>query len=202
MTTPPSAPPISELPDRFRPLRRTEYEALVGLGVFEGQRVELVGGVLIDMAAHKPIHYGLILRLNKLLVTLAGDDWTVGAQGPVALDDWSEPEPDFSILPVADYMRAIPSDAVLVIEVANASLRFDLGEKARRYALRGYPEYWVFDVVNRVVHVHRDPQPDGSWASVVQQRDGQLTAVAAPQITLDLDDLLVTLPDAPDDVEP
>ncbi len=183
--------PIAELPPEFRPLRRSEYDRLVGLGVFEGTRVELVGGVLIEMSPQKPPHYGLIMALNKLLVLAAGDQYVVGAQGPLAVDDISEPEPDFTILPTGvDYMRVLPDEAFLVIEVSNSSLRFDLGEKARRYAMAGYPEYWVLDVQARIVHVHRDPLADGTWGSVVPHGSGRLVATAVPQITLDLDTLL------------
>lgn len=183
--------PIAELPPEFRPLRRSEYDHLVGLGVFEGTRVELVGGVLVEMSPQKPPHYGLILTLNKLLVLAAGDDYIVGAQGPLAVDDISEPEPDFTILPTGlDYMEVLPERAHLVIEVSNSSLRFDLGEKARRYALAGYPEYWVIDVVGRVLHRHTRPAPDGTWGSIEQIRDGRLEAVAAPGIAVDLGALL------------
>lgn len=183
--------PIAELPPEFRPLRRSEYDHLVGLGVFEGTRVELVGGVLVEMSPQKPPHYGLILKLNKLLVLAAGDDYVVGAQGPLAVDDISEPEPDFTILPTGlDYMQVLPEQAFLVMEVSNSSLRFDLGEKARRYAMAGYPEYWVLDVQARVVHVHREPRPDGTWGSIVPEGSGQLTAIATPSISLDLDELL------------
>ncbi|MGI9016465.1 MAG: Uma2 family endonuclease [Euzebya sp.] len=112
--------PTTTLPEAFRPLRVQEHHQLIQLGVFEGTHVELVGGVLVEMSPHGPEHFGLIPYLNHL---------------------------DFAILTKRDTRRTgKPTDALLVIEVSNSSVRFDLGDKARRYAGAGYPEYWVIDV--------------------------------------------------------
>lgn len=63
------------------------------------------------------------------------------------------------------------------------------GEKARRYAIAGVPLYWVVDVHARVVHVHTDPRPDGTWASVQQVSSGRLDAQDLG-LSVELDDLL------------
>lgn len=190
--------PITELPDAFRPLLRTEFEQMVAMGLFEDVPVELVGGVLIHMSPIGPEHVGLLVWLNKRLVQLCGDAYAVSPQNPLAVDDYSEPQPDLAVLPAGEFrgLRQIPSNAFLVIEVARSSLEFDLGEKARRYAMAGYPEYWVIDVDARLVHVHQGPHADGSWRSVVQQSDGPLVAVAAPPIELDTAELFAGPPEA------
>lgn len=179
--------PSPTLPEEFRPLRVEEYHKLIELGVFEGTRVELVGGVLVEMSPQGDEHFGLIPFLTHLLVRLVGDDYVVSPQGPVIADEISEPEPDFAILSARDTRRTgKPRDALLVIEVANSSLRFDLGEKARRYAGAGFAEYWVIDVPDRAVHVHREPHADGTWGSVTTQTDGVLQAVAVPPLCIDI----------------
>lgn len=76
-----------------------------------------------------------------------------------------------------------------MIEVADSSLRFDLGEKARRYAMAGTPVYWVFDVRGKVAHLHFDPQPDGSWGLLRQVRTGTIKA-GDLGLAVDLDTLL------------
>ncbi len=183
--------PITTLPPEFRPLRVEEYHQLIELGVFEGTKVELVGGVLVEMSPQGPAHFGLIPYLTHLLVRLVGEAYVVSPQGPVIADEISEPEPDFAILSARDTRRTgKPHDALLVIEVSNSSLRFDLGEKARRYAGAGYPEYWVIDVQARTIHIHRGPQPDGTWTSVITQSAGDLQAAAVPPIRIDVADLL------------
>lgn len=76
---------------------------------------------------------------------------------PRALDEESAPEPDLAVVPGrrADYRARHPGRPVLVVEVADASLRFD-----RRDARAGVPEYWIVNVIDRVLEVHRDPLPD------------------------------------------
>lgn len=182
--------PSPTLPAEFRPLRVEEYHQLIELGVFEGTHVELVGGVLVEMRPQGPEHFGLIPYLSHLLVRLVGDAYVVSPQGPVIADEISEPEPDFAILTRRDTRRTgKPTDALLVIEVSNSSLRFDLGEKARRYAGAGYPEYWVIDAVGRVLVRHTDPKPDGTWGTVEQLETGIVQPVAVKAVSIDLGDL-------------
>lgn len=161
---------------------------MIQQGLFEGTNVELVGGVLVEMSPQGPSHYWLLVELNQRLVRAAGDRYVVAPQGPLAVDDISEPEPDFAVLPKGLDRSAIPQRALLVVEVSVSSLPFDLGIKADRYARAGYPEYWVVDAQHRRVHVHSGPSADG-WAHVEVHTSGNLTASAAPAITLDLDTL-------------
>lgn len=181
--------PILELPEQFRPLRRDEFMQLVDLGVFGEERVELVGGVLIRMAPQKPPHAGVVIMLNEVLSEQNDRRYTIACQGPIELDEVSQPLPDFMILPRDDYRLANPADALMIIEVSDSSLRFDLGEKARRYAMAGTPLYWVIDVNGKVVHVHTGPREDGSWVNIQQVRRGALDA-GELGLTVDLDVLL------------
>lgn len=182
--------PASELPDEFRPLRRDEYDRLIDLGVFEGTKVQLVGGLLVEMTPQKDPHFQLIADLNMLLVPQVLGRHTVSVQGPLQVDEISEPEPDLAILPLPRY-RGVgkTGEALLVIEVAESSLRFDLGEKARRYAAAGYPEYWVIDCVARVLVRHTEPAPDGTWGAVDRLDGGTVRPVAVADVELDLTDL-------------
>ena len=183
--------PITTLPPEFRPLRVEEYHRLIDTGLFDGTHVELVGGVLVEMSPQGDEHMGLIPFMTHLLVRLVGEDYVVSPQCPVIADEISEPEPDFAILSRRDTrVTGKPHDALLVIEIANSSLRFDLGEKARRYAGAGYPEYWVIDVRARSIHVHRDPHPDGTWGSLEEVSSGTVEAVAVPPVVIDVQDLL------------
>lgn len=182
--------PVTELPDEFRPLRREEYDRLIDLGVFEGTKVQLVGGLLVEMTPQKGPHFQLIADLTMILTAQVMGRHTVSVQGPLQVDDISEPEPDLAILPLPRY-RGVgkTGDALLVIEVAESSLRFDLGEKARRYAAAGYPEYWVIDCVARVLIRHTEPSPDGTWGSIERLDSGVLELIAVADATLDLDHL-------------
>lgn len=183
------APPTT-LPDEFRPLTREEYNRLIDLGVFEGTRVQLVGGLLIEMTPQKDPHFQIVVDLNMMLAHQVHGRHSVNVHGPLQVDDISEPEPDLSILPLPRYGGVGKTgEALLVIEVAESSLAFDLGEKARRYAAAGYPEYWVIDAVKRVVIRHTDPKPDGTWTTIEHLTDGVVEPVAVADVTVDLDEL-------------
>ncbi|CAN5215911.1 Uma2 family endonuclease [soil metagenome] len=175
---------LRELPeDVFRPLQRVEFQAMVEHGLFDGTRVELVGGVLVEMSPQGQAHVWMIIRLNKLLLSTLGDDWDVGVQTPLAIDDISLPEPDFSVL--APGQLGYPQAAALVIEVSVSSLAFDLGVKAGRYAAGGYPEYWVVDIESSRIHVHREPSAEG-WGHIEIVTEGTLDAAVVPGLHIDV----------------
>lgn len=181
--------PIAELPDTFRPITVVEFHQLADMGAFDDDvQVELVGGVIVEMAPIGEHHARHVTRLNTLLAQQCGQEYLVSPQNPIVTDDISQPQPDLAVLPRSEWdgVEAHPSTAALVIEVALSSRRFDLGEKARRYAMAGYPEYWVIDIDQQVVHVHRDPNPDGTWCSVAPQSEGTISAVAVPTVNVDV----------------
>lgn len=180
----------SPAPEQFRPLRRVEYDQLVALGTFDGERIELIAGALRRMSPMGPPHASTVDVLNQLLVlALAGRAW-VRVQGSFAADELSEPEPDFCILPLGDYHSAHPSKAHLIIEVSDSSLRYDRGEKVQLYASCGVPEYWIVNLVDRVVEVHREPAGNG-YRQVTTVRKGERIRVLAFQdVELAVDDFV------------
>ena len=177
----------SSAPELFRPLRRVEYDQLVALGTFEGERIELIGGALRRMSPIGPPHTSTVDVLNQLMVlALAGRAW-VRTQGSFAADELSEPEPDLCILPLGDYHSAHPREAHLIIEVSDSSLRYDRGEKAQLYAACGVPEYWIVNLVDRVVEVHREPAPNGYRQLTTVRKGERLRLLAFPDVELAVD---------------
>lgn len=180
----------SPAPDHRRPLRRVEYDQLVALGTFEGERIELINGELRQMSPIGPPHTSTVDRLTMLLVPALVGRAVVRVQGSFAAGDLSQPEPDFSILPLGDRDDAHPDAAHLIIEVAQSSLRYDRGEKAELYAERGVPEYWIVNLVERVVEVHREPQ-DGRYQTRSTHTKGErLRLLAFADVELSIDDFL------------
>ena len=106
--------------------------------------------------------------------------------------DHSEPEPDLAVVPDEDYSARHPLSAALVVEVARSSRGIDLGVKARVYAATGVPEYWVLDLANRCLYVHRGPSARG-YDEVVVHEGGVVTSAGEPSVTLDVDAVLPTL---------
>src|SRR6185503_12644375 len=88
--------------------------------------------------------------------------WVVRTQMPLALDDESAPEPDVAVVAGRreDYRDAHPGRPALVIEVAESSLEIDREYKGSLYAHATVDEYWIVNIVERVVEVYRDPGPD------------------------------------------
>jgi Uma2 family endonuclease len=146
------------VPDRIRPLRRIEYEALVERGMFEQSRVELLCGALVEMTPQGPLHADVVSRLSEHLIRALPKTVRTRIQSPLALADDSEPEPDIAVVPAGDYDRAHPTQALLVVEVAESSLQKDRGVKAALYATAGIPEFWLVNLAEKLVEVHRTPR--------------------------------------------
>ena len=143
-------------PDELRPLRRVEYEHLIEDGYFdEDERIELLVGLLVAKEPPSPYHSDLITRVSHALMRQLDRRAQVRVQMPFAASDDSEPEPDIAIVPYADYRRAHPSEALLLVEVAVSSSKRDRTLKAAIYAQGNVQEYWVVDVGERATFVFR-----------------------------------------------
>lgn len=143
---------------QVRRLRRAEYDRLVAEGAFTDERVELIRGVIIRMPPQGPTHAAPVSRLTKCLFRAVGGRADIRVQLPLVGPDDSEPEPDFALVPPGDYDDAHPSEAWLVIEVADSSLSYDRLTKGPLYAAMGVPEYWIVNLRDGVIEVHRAPE--------------------------------------------
>jgi Uma2 family endonuclease len=143
--------------------RRVEYERLIETGFFRpGDPVELVGGQLIVAEPQESRHFAAVQAMEEALRTAFGRGWQVRGQGPLALDDESEPEPDVAVVPGSfrDYVNGHPSRPVLVVEISESSLALDRDHKGSLYARAGLADYWIVNLVDQTVEVYRDPGPD------------------------------------------
>jgi len=155
---------MTQTPLTLRRWQRAEYERLVDLGVFQGEPIELIGGQLVVAEPQGAYHASAISAVDYALRALLPRGWMVRIQAPVSLDDESEPEPDLVVVPglPADYRRSHPACPVLALEVAESSLDFDRQHKGSLYARAGIQDYWIVNLVDRVVEIYRDPGPDPS----------------------------------------
>jgi Uma2 family endonuclease len=140
-----------------------QYRRMGETGVLERDaRVELIEGELLDMTPIGTRHWAAVSRLNRLFVQAVGARAIVSIQSSIRLDRYSEPEPDLSLLKPRDdfYAGALPSghDALLVVEVAEGSLAYDMRTKARLYATHGVAAYWVVDLGAAQLHLFAAPQ--------------------------------------------
>ena len=146
---------------KTRRWRRGEYERLVALGIFAGERLELLEGLLVVREPQGSPHAAIVAQIGLVLASAFGTGWHPRLHAPLALDEDSEPEPDVAVVAGAprDYVRAHPSTAALAVEVADSSVRLDRRLKSGLYARAGLQEYWIVNLVEGVLEVHREPQP-------------------------------------------
>ncbi|MCL2641153.1 MAG: Uma2 family endonuclease [Phycisphaerales bacterium] len=184
----------SPTPHRFT---REEYYRLGELGMFEGQRVELIEGEIVDMAPQLTPHaMATSLALQALQKAFPG--YLVRIQMPLSFGA-SEPEPDLAIVTgqPRDYPTGHPQTALLVVEVSESTLRYDRTRKASLYARAGIKDYWVLNLVKNCLEVMRGPVEDGNaefgwrYASVTTLKSGDLVSpLAKPQAVIAVTDLL------------
>jgi Uma2 family endonuclease len=179
--------------ERLRPLRRVEYDRLVDLGYFDDEKIELLGGVLVALSREGPGHAHSIQELTVRFVRAIGERAMVRVRAPFAASDDSEPEPDVALVPNEDDSHQHPTRALLVIEVAQSSLRKDRLLKSGLYARAQVPEYWIVNLAERVVEVYRDPQGDRYSSMSTHPAGETLRPVAFPDIEIPIGDVLPTL---------
>jgi Uma2 family endonuclease len=131
-------------------------------------RWELIDGEVLSKMGQKPAHRFTLLRVAEWLASQFGFRRTqtqLPIRIPGAVGQINEPEPDVTVVTeqASAYFDRIPdtNDVLLVVEIADTSLAFDLGTKALLYARSGVPEYWVVDVTNRLLYRHKHPANDG-----------------------------------------
>lgn len=148
---------------RTRRFTRVEFEQLIERGALPpAERLELMGGFLVAREPQSATHAFAVELAAAALQKAFGPGYRVRAQLPVALDDESEPEPDVSVVrgSLAQADRTLPSRPDLVVEVAEWSLTFDRREKASLYARARVEDYWIVNLVSRVLEIHRQPVRD------------------------------------------
>ena len=149
----------------FVTLRRwtvQEYDAMLKNSILtERDRVELVNGQIIEMSPQNPPHAAATNRATNLCNTLFTGLALIRTQTPVVLNDNSQPEPDIAVVRRDDkeYSHRHPTadDTLLIIEVLDETIYFDLNEKALAYAKSSIEDYWIIDVRRRQVHILRQP---------------------------------------------
>ena len=172
---------------------REVYDRAVEAGVFGPEdRVELIEGELLTMAPQGSRHAAVATRVGALLARVFGDRGHVRTQMPLAADDDSEPEPDLAVVPgdALDYLDAHPAAALLIVEVADDSLRRDRSVKKRLYARCGIPEYWIVSLPDACLEVYRRPVGDAYRDAAALPAGETVAPLAAPSAVIPVSDLL------------
>lgn len=186
---------------RRRPITRDEFYQMLDLGFFRHQRVRLIGGEIIEMAAQGNLHGLAVGYTCKALEDAFGVQFWVRNQLSLDLSPLSVPDPDAAVVPGS--MRSYhgrkdnPTGALLIVEVSDATLYEDRNWMASLYAASGIADYWIVNIPGKCVEVRRDPQPDPdaafghSYSSLATLRPGEfVTPLAVPVARVAVADLL------------
>ncbi len=179
---------VLDYPQRHA-ISTTEYLRMGESAVFAvNTRMELIEGEIIEMAPIGSRHAGAVKILNRLFGRLVGEEAIVSVQDPLIIGDRSVPQPDLVLLkPRADsYASAhpTPADVLLVVEVADTTLAFDLSTKIPLYARHGVPESWVVDLGERAIRVFRDPSASGYRTSFAVSVGESVSPSALPDVSV------------------
>jgi len=179
---------------------RHEYGRLIDQGFLEeDDPVELLDGLLLVKEPQHSPHRTAVLLVAKAVERAFGEGWFVQTQSPISLDDRSEPEPDVCVVRGSprDYTESHPTRPALVVEVAQSGLRLARGRKAAAYARARIADYWIVNLVERVLEIHREPARPGParrhWgyaAITTLGADAAIAPLAAPGARIRVADLL------------
>ena len=183
---------------------RHEYGQMIDHGLLdEDDPIELLDGLLLVKEPQHSPHRTAVLLAAKALELGFGEGWFVQTQSPIILDDRSEPEPDVCVVRGSprDYAAAHPTRPALIVEVAQevaqSGLLLARGRKAAAYARAGIADYWILNLGDRVLEVHREPARPGparrNWGYLAidtLSAGATVTPLAVPAATIRVADLL------------
>jgi Uma2 family endonuclease len=172
-----------------------DYEQIIAAGVIaEDDRVELLEGEIVEMSPIGPSHSSCVVRLTRLLYKLESPRIIIRVQDPIHLGEYSQPQPDISIVQWRDDCYANghpePEDILLLIEVAESSYSYDRDMKLPLYARAGIPEVWIVALLQQTVDVYRGPSEAGYGETHQLRRGNSVTALNVPGIVLSVADIL------------
>jgi Uma2 family endonuclease len=176
-----------------------EYYEIYEAGLLDGQRAELIDGEILLMSPMAAPHAICVMKTQYALIDALPRRLIVRVQLPLRMFNRTEPEPDLAIIErsVAFDLSQNPSTAELVIEVSDSTLKADRTTKMSLYAAANIPEYWILDLQNRRLEVHRQPieddlQPFARRYGMMQtlNAEGEIGPLCAPDVVVKVADLL------------
>lgn len=184
-----------EIELKRRRFSTAEYMRMAEAEFFaENEKVELIRGEIIEMSPVNIPHASTIRRLVQLLAAALGKQVILDVQNPIQLGEESLPQPDVVLLRPRDdaYSQSHPAatDVLLLIEVADTSLRYDRRVKGPLYGAAGIDDYWIINIQARQVEVYREPRQDG-YRTVTYYTPGEtLSLLAFTDVSLSVDEIL------------
>jgi Uma2 family endonuclease len=176
-----------------------QFYRLLDKGFFRGKRVELIDGVIVQMAAQTNLHLASIDLTRMALQAAFGAGFWVRTQGSLDLSPYSVPDPDIAVVPGSPQGCSLqnPTTALLIGEVSLTTLAYDRNWKGGLYARAGLPDYWIVNLVHRQLEMYRNPIADSRRrfgyrydSKTILQPGAVASPLAAPHAQVKVSDLL------------
>jgi Uma2 family endonuclease len=170
-----------------------EYHRMAESGILhEDDRVELIGGEIVEMSPIGGRHAACVREINHLLGRQVSDELRVDVQSPVKLSEQEEPQPDLAVIRARGYGSSLPTpeDVLLLIEIADTSLAYDREVKLPLYARSGIAEVWLVDLNGGIFERHTEPSEEGYRLVRRAGRGESLESAVLPALTLPVDVVL------------
>ena len=176
---------------------RNQYYLMAEHGFFEGKRVELIKGEIIEMSPMKSAHATAVRLVIELLRNIFAKGFIVDSQLPMNFGKTDAPEPDVAVVKgaIRDYNESHPRVAELIIEVSDTTLNFDRTKKASLYAENKISDYWILNLKNRCLEIYRRPIKDRKLGFIYTEikiftEGDEVSPLAAPEASIKVTEIL------------
>ncbi len=174
-----------------------EYYKLADLGFFDGRRVELIEGEIIEMTPMNKPHATAVRKVIYVLREIFTEGYLIDSQLPMGFSKINEPEPDIAIVKgkIEDFAKSHPKTAELIVEVSDSTLSYDRKQKASLYAKNKIEDYWIVNLKNRCLEVYRRPIKDKQLGFIYTEiriltENEKVATLAKPKAKIKIADLL------------
>jgi len=172
-----------------------EYYQMIELGLItDYEKAEIIDGELIKKMTIGDRHAAAVNFLTRFLIKNVPDNVMVSIQNPLRMSDYNEPEPDIVLADLTKYdgkRHPRPAEVILVVEVSDASLKYDRNVKLPLYAAAEIPEVWIINLQNNIVEVHQKPSIDIYQLTTVFKTGEQIVSDVLPDLKIEVDEILV-----------
>ena len=172
-----------------------EYYKMIELGLLKDyEKAEIIEGELIQKMPIGKKHSAVVEKLNEMLRDLLGKSVSLRNQQPVRFGDYDEPEPDLAVLRRREDFysgsKPVPKDVLLLIEVSDATLKYDRNTKLTLYAEAEIPEVWIVNLPNDIIEVHTKPGSGIYQLTKIFKRGETTESEIMPNLKLEVDKIL------------
>jgi len=172
-----------------------EYYKMIELGMLKDyEKAEIIEGELISQMLIGEKHSAVVEKLSETLRDKLGKSVSLRNQQPIKFSDYNEPQPDLAVLQRRDdfyfYEKPVPKDVLVLIEISDATLKYDRNTKLLLYAEAEIPEAWIVNLPNNIVEIHQKPSNGIYQLTKIFKRGETVESEMLPNLRLKVDAIL------------